>query len=128
MKPTALHNYAAELVMSSDLSLTQTSVSKTNTRYTAKHLIKGAVNNIILISNAHFVKVDKEDIDVRNQLREATPETRELYDIKTDSCGGVPIVPIWSELSTSMDDSTVFIFCGSSPNTDESVWLLTSPD
>jgi hypothetical protein len=56
-----------------------------------------------LIENTHFVEVDEEDSDV---------ETRELYNLIIDSHGsGVPIRP---ELITSTDDSTVFIFCGSS--------------
>ena len=47
------------------------------------------------------------------------PETRELYDLITDSCGGVPVVPIRPELITSMDDNKVFMFCGSTTKKDE---------
>ena len=110
LKPTTLHNYAAELAMNSNLSLTQTSISKTNTRFAAEHSIRGAVNNVILIANTHFVKIDKEDIDIRNELIAVMPETRELYDLITVSCGRVPVVLIRPELITSMVDSTVFNF------------------
>jgi hypothetical protein len=94
LKPTTLHNYAAELAMNSNLSLTQSSISKTNTRFAAEHSIRGAVNNVILAANTHFVEVDEEDIDIRNELKEVMPETRELYDLITDSRGGISIVLI----------------------------------
>ena len=119
LKPTTLHNYAAELAMNSNLAPTQTSISKTNTRFAAEHSIRGAVNNVILVANTYFVEVDEEDIDIRNELKEVMPQTRELYDLITDSCGGVPVVPIRPELITSTDDSTVFIFCGSTTKNDE---------
>jgi len=64
LKPTTLHNYAAELAVNSNLSLTQTSISKTNTRFAAEHSIRGAVNNVILVANTHFVEVDDENIDI----------------------------------------------------------------
>jgi hypothetical protein len=115
LKPTTLQNYAAELAMNSNLSLTQTSISKTNTR----HSIRGVVNNVIFVANTHFVEVDEEDIDIRNELKEVMPETRELYDLITDSRGGIPAVLIRPALITSTDDSTVFIFCGSITKKDE---------
>ena len=62
LKPTTLHNYAAELAMNSNLSLTQTSISKTNTRFAANYSIRGAVNNFILVTNTHFVEADEEDM------------------------------------------------------------------
>ena len=110
--------------MNSNLSLTQTSISKTNTRFAAEHSIRGAVNNVILAANTHFVEVDEEDIDIRNELKEVMPETRELYDLITDSRGGISIVLIRPELITSMDDSTVFIFYGS-PMKKDDFYLVT---
>jgi hypothetical protein len=62
-----------------------------------------------LVANTHFVEVDEEDIDIRNELKEVTPETRELYDLIIGSRGRVPVVPIRPDLIISMDDSTVFI-------------------
>ncbi len=47
------------------------------------------------------------------------PETRELYDLITDSRGGVPVVLIRPELIISINDSTVFIFYGSTTKNDE---------
>ena len=69
LKPT-FHNYVTELAMHNNLSLTQTSISNTNTRFAAKHAIRGAVNNIILVANTHFVQIDEVDIDIGNELKE----------------------------------------------------------
>ena len=72
-----------------------------------------------MVTNTHVVEVDEEDIDIRNELKEMMPKTRELYDLITDSCGGVPVVWIRPEFITSTDDSTVFNFCGSTAKKDE---------
>ena len=61
--------------MNNNLSIIQTSISNINTQYATKYSIRCAVNNVILIVNTHFVEVDEEDIDVRNQLKEVKPET-----------------------------------------------------
>ncbi len=72
------------MAMNNNLSLMQTSISKINTRYAANSSIRGAVNNVILIVNTHFVEVGEEDIVIGNQLIEVKPETW-LYDPIIDS-------------------------------------------
>ena len=119
LKPTTLQNYTAELSMTSELSLTQSFIAKTNTGFAAEHSIWGAISNVMLIANTNFIEMDEEDVDVRRELMEGPLETRMLYDLITDSQNGVPVVPIKPELITSTDDSTVFIFCGSANKPDE---------
>ena len=63
--------------------------------------------------------MSEEDIDIRNELKAVMPETRELYDLIMDLCGGIPVFPIRPELINSTDNSTVFIFCGSTTKKDE---------
>ena len=58
--------------------------------------------------NTHFVEVDEEGIDVRNQLKEAKSGTW-LHDLIIDSNGGGRGLPSLPDLRTSTDDSTVFI-------------------
>ena len=64
-KPTTLQNYTAELVMTSELSLTHSSIAKSNTQFAAEHSFMGTISNVILIANTHFVEMDAEDVDVR---------------------------------------------------------------
>ncbi len=119
LKATTLRNYTAELAMTSELSLTQSSIAKTNTRFAAEHSFRGAISNVMLIANTHFIEMDEEDVDVRRELKEVPVETRMFYNLITDSRNGVPVVPVKPELITSTDDSTVFIFCGSNNKPDE---------
>ncbi len=100
LKPTTLQNYTAELAMTSELSLTQSSIAKTNTRFAAEHSIRGAISNVILIANTNFIEMDEEDVDIRKELKEVPLETIMLYDLITDSQNGVPLVPIKPELIT----------------------------
>ena len=100
MKPTTLQNYTAEIAMISKLSLTESSIVKTNTQFAAEHSVRGAVSNVILIAQTHFVEADQEDFDVRRELKEVPRETRMLYDLITDSRNGVPVVPVKPELIT----------------------------
>ena len=78
LKPTTLQNFTAELAMTSELSLTQSSIAKTNTRFAAEHSIRGAISNVLLIANTHFIEIDDEDVDVRRELKEVPLETRML--------------------------------------------------
>ena len=95
--------------MTSELSLKQSAIAKTNTWFAAEHSIRGAISNVILITITHFIEMDEEDIDMRRELKEVPSKTRMLYDLITDSWNGVPIVPIIPELIISTDDSTVFM-------------------
>ena len=84
LKPTTLRNYTAELAMTSELSLTQSSIAKTNTRFAAEHLFRGAISNVMLIVNTPFIEIDEEDVSVRRELKEVPLETKMLYNLITD--------------------------------------------
>ena len=60
MKPTTLQNYTAELAMTSELSLTQSSIVKTNTRFAAEHSVRGAVSNVMLIAHSDGISIPDE--------------------------------------------------------------------
>ncbi len=82
--------------MTSELSLTQSSIAKTNTWFAAEYSIRDAINNVMLITNTHFIEMD-EDVDVRRELKEVPLETRMLYDLITDSRNGIPVFPVKPE-------------------------------
>jgi len=50
--------------MTSELSLKQSAIAKTNTWFAAEHSIRGAISNVILITITHFIEMDEEDVDV----------------------------------------------------------------
>ena len=112
-KQTTLRNYTAELATTSKLPLTQSSIAKTNTWFAAEHSFRGAISNVLLVTNTHFIDMDEEDFSVRRDLKEVPLKTRMLYNLITDSWNGIPVVPVKPELITLTNDSTVFMFCRS---------------
>ncbi len=55
LKPTSLRNYTTELAMTSELSLTQSSIEKTKTRFAAEHSFSGVISNLMLITNTQLM-------------------------------------------------------------------------
>lgn len=78
--------------MTSELSFTQSCITKTSTQFTAENSFQGTGSNVIMIACMHFVGMDEEDFDVRRELKEVLLKTRLLYDLITDSQDGVPVV------------------------------------
>jgi hypothetical protein len=67
---TTINNYAAGFAMDSAMSLTQTSIRKTNTRYAAENSIVGSICILSLIAATHCIPIPEEDLDVRRELKE----------------------------------------------------------
>ncbi len=105
--------------MTSKLSLTQSSIAKTNTWVAAENLFRGAISNMMLIANTPFIEIDEEDVSVRRELKEVPLETKMLYNLITDSWNGVPVVPVKPELIPLTNDSTVFMLCCSTNRQNE---------
>jgi hypothetical protein len=124
IKRTTLSNCIAELTMMSANTLTESAIDKTDNRYAAENSIRGSINNLLLVAVTHFVDVDEEDRDVVKELKSLQPETRMLYDWVCRARSGVPCYPIHPDLTFSTDESTEFIFEGSSNKQDK--FLLVS--
>ena len=62
--------------MTKELSLTQSSIAKTNRWFAAEHSIRGVISNVMLIANTHFIEMDEEDVNIRRELKEVPLETR----------------------------------------------------
>jgi hypothetical protein len=118
LKPSTLRNYTTEIAMNHSMSLTQTSIAKTSTRYAAECSFRGSISYLFVIAVTHFIHAFEEECDIRKELKGVSKETRQLYDLITDSRGGIPVYVVGPELITSTDDSTVYIFEGHSPKTD----------
>ncbi len=78
LKQTTLQNYTTELAITSKLPLTQSSIAKTNTWFAAEHSFRGAISNVMLIANTHFIEMDEDDVSVRRELKEVSLKTRML--------------------------------------------------
>ena len=89
------------------MTTTQLSIAKITTQFAVEHSFRGAVSNAILIAHTQFFEMDDEDFGIKRELKEATPETKMLFNLMTDSQNGVPLVPIKQELINSTDNSMV---------------------
>ena len=67
--PSTLTNYVTAIAMNNRMSLTHSSVSKTNTRYAAERSFRASVSLLMVIAATHFIPVFDEDHDIRNELK-----------------------------------------------------------
>jgi hypothetical protein len=73
---------------------------------------------LFVIAATHFIPAFEEEYDMRKDLKGVSNETRQLYDLITDSHGGIPVYIVRPELVTSTDDRIVYIFEGHSSEPD----------
>ena len=59
LKQPTLQNYTAELAMTNKIPLTQSFIAKTNTLFATEHLFRGAISNVMLITNTDFIEMDE---------------------------------------------------------------------
>ena len=105
-------NYFALLAHESNISISHSYTSKSNTRYAAENSICGSIATLGVIATTHFITIDKEDEDIRAELKLLPEATRKLYDIVTDFFG-TPAYPVQPWLLYSTDDTTEYIYDGS---------------
>ncbi len=58
-------NYTAMLAIESNIAISQSYISKSNTRYAAENSIHGLVATLGVIATTYFIPIDKENYDIR---------------------------------------------------------------
>jgi len=79
-----VNNYAAMLADQSTIAISQSYIPKSNTRYAAENSIRGSIATLGVIASTHFINVDKEDDDIRAEIKSLPSGTRKMYDMATD--------------------------------------------
>jgi hypothetical protein len=105
---STVRNYSALLADEGNISISHSYTSKSNTRYAAENSIRGSIETLGVIATTHFITVDKEDEDIRAELKSLPEATRKLYDLVTDFFGA-PVYPVQPWLLYSTDDTTEYI-------------------
>ena len=105
---TTVDNYIVEIASQHNISLTQKTIAKSSTRTTSENSIRGPICNAALFGSTHFIPVEKEDIDIRNELKDAPEETRRLYDMVTNAFD-TPVYPVAPWYIYSTDDTTKYV-------------------
>jgi hypothetical protein len=106
-----VNNYAAMLADESTIAISQSYIPKSNTRYAAENSIRGSIATLGVIASTHFINVDKEDDDIRAEIKSLPSGTRKMYDMATDYFGAA-VYPVEPYLLYSTDDTTEYIFEG----------------
>ena len=90
---STIDNYIVELANQHNISLTQKTIAKSGIRFTSENSLRRPINNTALFGSTHFIPVEKQDIDIRNELKDVPEETRRLYDMVTDALD-TPVYPV----------------------------------
>ena len=108
---STLRNYCALLAYESNVAISQSYTSKSNTCYAAENSICGSIATLGVVATTHFISVDEEDADIRAEMKLLPESTRRLYDMVTDFFG-TAVYPVEPYLLYSTDDTTEYIFEG----------------
>lgn len=122
--PTTLNNYRVEFCSQANISIVGSSIKKSLTRFAAEHSIRGSVLNAAIMAAFHFITVDTEDLEIRNEIKRLDPEIGILYNLASKALGDLPVRPVKPELIFSTDDTTVFIYEGKQNKKDK--WSMVT--
>eukprot|EP00956_Cyclotella_meneghiniana_P029834 scaffold73484_cov30-Cyclotella_meneghiniana.AAC.1 len=122
---STLKIYEAQFALQPELAIVDKTNRKTNTRYTAENSIIASFNLLLVITATHFVEVPKLDSKVERDMRSLPDSTRQLLDLVTEAAG-VPMAPVSPSLISSTDESTEYIFSGSTSNKRQATFRLAS--
>ncbi len=106
-----------------NVSISQTSIIKTTTRFAAKNSICGCISNLALIGSTHFFPMQNEDSNLRAKMKTLSESTKMLLDMVL-AAWGTSVCPVLPELIVSTEDTTEYIFEGTKD--DQPKFVLTT--
>jgi hypothetical protein len=104
-------NYFAMIGNQSNISVSQTSIIKTTTRFAAENSIRRCISNLALIGSTHFFSVQNEDSNIRAEIK-TLPESTKMFLDMVLAAWGTSVCPVLPELIVSTDNTTEYIFEG----------------
>ena len=120
---SSVRNYTALLADQPNMSVSQSTTTKSNTRHGAENSIRGSISTLSLIAYTHFVPVDRQDPDLRQELK-SLPNSVQMLSEMVSEAWGCPVHPVHPALIFSTDDTTEYIFEGTK-NTPHNFVLTT---
>ncbi len=102
---TILRNYFALLANEGNITISQSSISKSNTRYAAENSIRGSITILGVVATTHFITVVEEDADICAEMKSMPAATHTLYNMVTDFFGA-SVYPVEPYLLYLTDDTT----------------------
>ena len=108
------------------ICLTENSIAKTNSRWTAEHSSIGTMALVIVVACTHFYVVANEDTEWRQFLSTLPEDSKLLYNMVSDFHGGKPVRVRKPHLITNQDGQTEFICKGKQIDKSARVGLVAS--
>ncbi len=106
-----VRNYSALLADEGSFAISQSYISKSNTRYAAEDSIQGSIATLGVVAATHFIPVEEENADICAELKSLPAANWKLYNMATEIIGAA-VYPIEPYLLYSTDDTTEYIFEG----------------
>ncbi len=103
---TTKRNYLALIANQGNVSISQTSTVKTNTRLAAENSTCACICNLALIGSTHFIPVQNENSVIRAKIKTLPKSTKMLLDM-VPAAWCTSICPVLPELIISTDDTYV---------------------
>ncbi len=102
-------NYTAMLAKEANIAISQSYISKSNTRYAVENSIRGSVATLGVITTTHFITIDKENNDIRAEIKSLLAATCKIYDMVTDFFGSA-VYPVEPYLLYLTDERRIEFF------------------
>ena len=109
---TSINNYKAVLPSQSSVSITTIAISNTNNRYTAEKSLISAMVFLVVAASTHFILTNKENDEIRKDMKDAPVGVKILYDMVSKSHGNLPVILIKTQYIYSSDDTVMYVFEG----------------
>jgi hypothetical protein len=78
---STVRNYTAMLADQANISISNSTVTKSNTHQTAENSIRGSIATLATIASTHLIPIAKEDIQIRSELRSFPRSTQILINL-----------------------------------------------
>ena len=81
LSPSTIHNYTAMLADQATISIAQSAVKKTKTRYASNNSMCGLIATLSTIATNHYIPIEKVDSDIESELKLMPKTTKNLTEM-----------------------------------------------
>ena len=116
---STVSNYKAKVASQKNVSICNTVVSKTRTRYTAENSLISAMALLCVVAASHYFICDEDQLQIERDMSTAPEGVRFLYKKVSQHHNYLPIFAVRPELLFSTDDTVNYIYEGKGKGKDQ---------
>ena len=114
-----LTNYCALVAHEKGVSITDTVIKKTSTRYKAENSLISAMALLSVIACTHYIPAVEWQKDIEEEMKNSSASVLKLFKIMQTFYNNAPLTIVNPALLFSTDDTVQFIFEGKGVGTDK---------